>query len=60
MLLFECRSMPQYSAIGLLLLPCANTGLFPNDERIPLDEGGAFWMILRYHNLTMWRNIVRL
>ena len=40
--------MPQYSAIGLLLLPCANTGPFPNDERIPLDEEGAFWMILSH------------
>ena len=52
--------MPQYSAIRLLVLPCANTGPFPNDERIPLDEGGAFWKILRYHNMTMSRHIVRL
>ena len=52
--------MPHHSAIWLLLRPCANTGPFPNDERIPLTEGGASWMILRYHNLTMLRNIVRL
>ena len=53
--------MPQYSAIGLLLLPCANTGPFPNDERIPLDEGGASWMILKHlSNASPAFNIERL